>query len=130
MMITIYTIVDSLGVRASDPFKYIVYYFIIDGFAFNFASHFFLKDKAFNFVYLKKNFNLKRNMTINTIEDYSRKIKCLVYNTDDLVEEYDDIFDIVNDVDQLNINNEINDDNHYGFDDDYSSDDNESDIEL
>lgn len=56
MMITIYTIVDSLGVRASDPFKYIAYYFIIDGFAFNFASHFFLKDKAFNFVYLKKNF--------------------------------------------------------------------------
>ena len=56
MMITIYTIVDSLGVRASDPFKYIAYYFIIDGFAFNFASHFFLKDKVFNFVYLKKNF--------------------------------------------------------------------------
>lgn len=56
MMITIYTIVDSLGVRASDPFKYIAYYFIIDGFAFNFASYFFLKDKAFTLVYLKKNF--------------------------------------------------------------------------
>ena len=56
MMITIYTIVDSLGVRASDPFKYIAYYFIIDGFAFNIASHFFLKDKTFNFNYLKKNF--------------------------------------------------------------------------
>jgi len=56
MIITIYTILDSLGVRASDPFKYIAYYFIIDGFAFNFASHFFLKDKAFTLVYLKKNF--------------------------------------------------------------------------
>ncbi len=56
LTITLYTIVDSLGARASNVASYLFTYFILDGFAFNLMSLIFLKKSHLTFNFIKSNF--------------------------------------------------------------------------
>ena len=70
LTITLYTIVDSLGVRASNVASYLFTYFIIDGFAFNLMSLVFLKKSNLTINFIKNNFSTIFLASILSIYSY------------------------------------------------------------
>ena len=55
LIIIAYTITDAKGARASNAIIYLLYYFSLDGFIFNFIAPFIFKDKEINIKYFTKN---------------------------------------------------------------------------
>ena len=55
LIIIAYTITDAKGARASNAIIYLLYYFSLDGFIFNFIAPFIFKDKKINIKYFTKN---------------------------------------------------------------------------
>ncbi len=55
-IIIAYTITDAKGARASNAIIYLLYYFALDGFIFNFIAVFLFKKNKINFDYFLKNF--------------------------------------------------------------------------
>ena len=55
LIIIAYTITDAKGARASNAVIYLLYYFSLDGFIFNFIAPFIFKDKEINIKYFTKN---------------------------------------------------------------------------
>ena len=70
LTITLYTIVDSLGVRASNVASYLFTYFIIDGFAFNLMSLVFIKKSNLTINFIKNNFSTIFLASILSIYSY------------------------------------------------------------
>lgn len=70
LTITLYTIVDSLGARASNVVSYLFTYFILDGFAFNLMSFVFLKKSYLTFNFIKNHFNTIFFASILSIYSY------------------------------------------------------------
>ncbi len=56
LIIIAYTITDAKGARASNAVIYLLYYFSLDGFIFNFIAPFIFKNKKLKIEYFAKNF--------------------------------------------------------------------------